>query len=100
MPFSAETVTTTMNTPSPESVRRLTSGNTLVASSGSGQVLEYDRAGQLVWSARDLPSAYDAVELDSGHVLVAYARGLREIDRAGKVVREYPVGKVRRICLY
>jgi hypothetical protein len=54
----------------------------------------------LVWSARDLPSAYDAVELDNGHVLAAYARGLREIDRAGKVVREYPVGKVRRICLY
>jgi hypothetical protein len=72
----------------------------LVASSGSGQVLEYDRAGKLVWSARDLPSAYDALELDNGHVLVAYARGLREIDRAGKLVREYPVGKVRRICLY
>jgi hypothetical protein len=88
------------NVPSPESARRLASGNTLVASSGSGQVLEYDRAGKLVWSARDLPSAYDAVELDNGHILAAYTRGLREIDRAGKIVREYPVGKVRRICLY
>jgi hypothetical protein len=86
--------------PSPESARRLASGNTLVASSGSAEVLEYDRAGKLVWSARDLSSAYDAVELSNGHILAAYALGLREIDRTGKVVREYPVGKVRRICLY
>jgi hypothetical protein len=86
--------------PSPESARRLASGNTLTASSRTGQVLEYSPAGKLVWSVKDLPSAYDALELENGHILVGYLRGLREIDRDGKLIREFPVGTVRRICRY
>jgi HEAT repeat protein len=83
----------------PESARRLGNGNTLVASS-SGQVREYDRSGKVVWSAQNLPRAYDALELDNGNILIGYSKGLREMTRQGKVVREMAVGTVRRISRY
>ncbi len=84
---------------SPESARRLASGNTLVASS-KGEVLEFSPAGKVVWSVRNVPKAYDALELPSGNVLIGYESGLREVTRAGNIVRELPVGTVRRIACY
>ncbi len=88
------------NLPPPESARRLENGNTLVASSLS-KVLEYAPDGTVVWSyTKDVPLAFDALELPNGNVLIGYRRGLREVDRAGDVVREIPLSTVRRICAY
>lgn len=83
---------------SPESARRLKNGNTLVAMRLG--VKEYDPSGAEVWSLEELSSPYDAVLLDNGNILVGHAGGLREVDRRGQMVREFPVGTVRRIFYY
>ncbi len=92
---------TVTDVPSPESARRLANGNTLVACSTPGEVREYSADGKrITWSIGKVPSAYDALELDNGNILIGYASGLREVTRAGKVVRDLKVGTVRRICCY
>jgi outer membrane protein assembly factor BamB len=85
---------------SPESARRLENGNTLVACGRDGSVKEFSPDGTVIWEARDLPMAYDAIVLDNGHLLIGYQSGLRELDRGGKLIRELPVGVVRRIHRY
>jgi hypothetical protein len=87
--------------PPPESARRLASGNTLVTSSLS-KVLEYAPDGEVVWEyTTDIPLAYDAIELPSGNILIGFRRGLREVHRAGHIVRPLPPqATVRRICVY
>jgi len=83
---------------SPESARRLKNGNTLVAMRLG--VKEYNPAGEEVWSLEDLSSPYDAVLLDNGNLLIGHAGGLREVNREGQLIREFPLGTVRRIFYY
>ncbi|HUG18264.1 MAG TPA: PQQ-binding-like beta-propeller repeat protein [Planctomycetaceae bacterium] len=85
---------------SPESARRLDNGNTLVACGREGSVKEFSPDGTVIWETRDLPMAYDAIVLDNGHLLIGYQSGLRELDRGGNLIRELPVGVVRRIHRY
>jgi hypothetical protein len=88
------------NVPPPESARRLVNGNTLITTA-MGKAIEYAPDGTEVWSYKqNIPLAYDALELPSGNILIGYRRGLREIDRAGETVREWPATTVRRICAY
>jgi hypothetical protein len=49
---------------------------------------------------QNIPMAYDALELPGGNVLIAFRRGLREVDRAGTTVREWQTAPIRRICAY
>jgi hypothetical protein len=85
---------------SPESARRLDNGNTLVACGRDGSVKEFNPDGEIVWSADKLPMAYDAIQLDNGHLLVGYQSGLRELDRSGTIIRDLKVGVVRRMHRY
>lgn len=85
---------------SPESARRLENGNTLVACGRDGCVKEYSPQGDVVWSAEKLPMAYDAIQLENGHLLIGYQSGLREVDRGGNVIRDLKVGVVRRMHRY
>ena len=84
----------------PDVSQIIPNGDTLITSSRTSEVMQYDIRGDKVWSAGDLPLAYDAVRLSSGNTLVAYRKGLREIDREGGVVREVPLGNARRISIY
>ncbi len=87
------------NVPPPESARRLANGNTLVSS--TMKVVEYNPGGEEVWSYnKNIPMAYDALELPNGNVLIGFRRGLREVDRSGDTVREWTASTVRRICAY
>lgn len=85
---------------SPESARRLENGNTLVACGRDGSVKEFSPEGDIVWAADKLPMAYDAIQLENGHLLVGYQSGLRELDRSGTVIRDLKVGVVRRMHRY
>jgi hypothetical protein len=85
---------------SPESARRLENGNTLVACGRDGSVKEFSPLGEIVWSANKMPMAYDAIQLENGHLLVGYQSGLRELDRSGTVIRDLKVGVVRRMHRY
>lgn len=97
---TGEVVWSIDNVPPPESARRLSNGNTLVCTA-LGKVIEYAPNGDVVWSYnKELPLAYDAVELANGNVLIGYRYGLREIDRTGFIVREATTSTVRRICAY
>jgi hypothetical protein len=84
----------------PESARRLENGNTLVACGRDGCVKEYSPRGDVVWQADKLPMAYDAIQLDNGHLLIGYQSGLRELDRGGNIIRDLKVGVVRRMHRY
>jgi hypothetical protein len=70
----------------PMSVRRLAGGTTLAALSDADLVVEYDRQGKMVWSAKVEGRPCDARRLPDGSTLVAAHRGNRivEIDAAGK----------------
>ena len=74
--------------------------NTLVACGRDGCVKEFNPDGEIVWSADKLPMAYDAIQLDNGHLLVGYQSGLRELDRSGTIIRDLKVGVVRRMHRY
>jgi hypothetical protein len=55
---------------------------------GSGMVREVDATGKVLWKV-DVPSACYATRLPNGNTLVINnARGLVEVDRAGKTVWE------------
>lgn len=73
----------------PMSARRLDNGNTLVAFDGfddKAGVMEYDRAGELVWKWISRGQPADAVRLPDGNTLVALhgENVVVEIDDSGK----------------
>jgi hypothetical protein len=80
--------------------QRLAGGNTMIAESGIGRVIEVDRAGKLVKEIklkRNKPSTHSDTrlvrKLDNGHYLVSHEAdgAVREYDGDGKVVWEYDV---------
>jgi outer membrane protein assembly factor BamB len=69
----------------------------LLANSSSGQVLEVDAAGKVLWSA-SVPGACGVARLPNGHTLVAADRRVVELDRAGaRVWEKATAGYVRRV---
>ena len=78
--------------------QRLPNGDTMIAESGSGRIIEVDREGKLKKKIKlklDNPNPHrdtrNARKLDNGHYLVAHEGDLkvREYDGDGKVVWEY-----------
>ena len=69
-------------------VRKLDTGNYLVAHEGEQCVREYDPAGKVVWEHNVGSQVYSAVRLASGNTLIGAGNGHRvvEIDRDGKEV--------------
>jgi hypothetical protein len=70
------------------SASRLPNGNTLVASTATGRVVEINRDGKEVWQKSGLNIPYDAQRLPNGHTLIATQQGLVEVDPSGKVIWE------------
>jgi HEAT repeat protein len=69
----------------------------LLANSSSGQVIEVDRTGKIVWEAR-VPGACGVDRLPNGNTLVATSQRVVELDRAAKTVWEKRSGGyVRRV---
>jgi outer membrane protein assembly factor BamB len=80
--------------------QRLRNGNTMIAESGPGRIVEVDREGRLVKEIRLKllnPSTHSdtrlARKLGNGHYLVAHERdgAVREYDEDGSVVWDYEV---------
>lgn len=84
----------------PFSAYRLENGNTLVACSGNGAVIEYDRRGKEVWAKRGFTNVYDAQRLANGNTLIGDNRGIREVDRNGKIVWEKAMTGVSKFHRY
>jgi hypothetical protein len=74
----------------PTSIDRLENGNTLMACTEGGQVVEVDPAKKTVWTATIDGRPVDARRLEDGNTLVAlqHAQKVVEIDRTGKQVWE------------
>lgn len=74
----------------PTSIQRLDNGNTLIACTEGGQVVEVDPAKKIVWNAPLEGRPVDARRLDDGRTLVTLQHGQKviEIDSAGKQVWE------------
>lgn len=86
---------------SPFSASRLDNGNTLIACSGNGSVLEYDPTGKkIVWQKRGFSSVYDAQRLSNGNTLIGDYRGIREVNRDGKIVWEKHLTGVSKFHRY
>ncbi len=69
----------------------------VVANSTTGQVLEVDAAGKIVWQG-NVPGACGVTRLPGGNTLVATSLRIVELDRAGKIVWEKKTtGYARRI---
>ena len=66
--------------------QRLENGNTLVAEYGGGRVAEWDRGGKIVWQQTGLRFPKSAERLSNGNTLIADVRGVREVDRQGKII--------------
>jgi outer membrane protein assembly factor BamB len=82
------------------SFQRLPDGNTMIAESGVGRIIEVDRSGKLVKQIKLKVAKNDphrdtrlVRKLDNGHYLVAHeAEGaVREYDQGGNVVWDYSV---------
>ena len=82
------------------SFQRLPDGNTMIAESGVGRIIEVDRSGKLIKQIKLKVAKNDphrdtrlVRKLDNGHYLVAHeAEGaVREYDGEGNVVWDYPV---------
>jgi outer membrane protein assembly factor BamB len=69
-------------------VRKLDSGNYLVAHEGENAVREYDPSGKVVWEHNVGAQVYSAERLKSGNTLIGTGNGHRvvEVDRTGKEV--------------
>jgi outer membrane protein assembly factor BamB len=69
-------------------VRKLASGNYLVAHEGEHAVREYDPAGKVVWEHNVGSQVYSAVRLPNSNTLIGAGNGHRvvEVDRDGKEV--------------
>jgi hypothetical protein len=81
----------------------LPNGHYLVPQRSADKVVEFDRAGQVVWECR-VPAANTAARLPDGRTLVGTGKQgdrhtIVEVDRSGKVLSEQPVrGRVFRIA--
>jgi hypothetical protein len=83
-------------------VEELANGHFLVAKYGAGQVLEFDRDGNIVWKHTVQTPAW-ATRLRNGNTLIASAQGHRviEVDRQGKEVWKREVkGRPFRVRRY
>src|SRR5687768_2895347 len=69
-------------------VRKLDTGNYLVAHEGERAVREYDPAGKVVWEHNVRSQVYSAERLKNGNTLIGTGNGHRvvEVDREGKEV--------------
>lgn len=88
--------------------QRLPDGNTMIAESGVGRIIEVDREGKIVRQIKLKVAKNDphrdtrlVRKLDNGHYLVAHEGegAVREYDAEGNVVWDYPVplfGKQRK----
>jgi hypothetical protein len=74
----------------PTSIQRLENGNTLIACTEGGQVVEIDAAKKTIWRASLEGRPVDARRLEDGHTLVTLQHGQKviELDAAGKQVWE------------
>jgi HEAT repeat protein len=72
----------------PTSIERLENGNTLIACTDGGQVVEMDQAKKIVWRASLEGRPVDARRLDDGRTLVALQNGQKvvELDEHGREV--------------
>ncbi|MCA8943041.1 MAG: PQQ-binding-like beta-propeller repeat protein [Planctomycetes bacterium] len=71
---------------------RLPNGNTLITQRRSShRVFEVDREGKIVFEITGLSNPSDADRLPNGNTVVAEDGKVREFDRFGNVVWEYPV---------
>jgi outer membrane protein assembly factor BamB len=78
-------------------VQDLPDGHFLVCSSGSGQIVEVDEAGNVRWQANH-PGACGLCRLPNGRTLVGTANRIVELNQAGAVVWEKKTdGYVRRV---
>ena len=70
----------------PTSIERLENGNTLIACTDGGQVVEIDQAKKIVWQASLEGRPVDARRLDDGRTLVALqnAQKVVELDERGR----------------
>ena len=63
----------------------------LATAYSAGRILEYDRAGKLVWEAK-ATSPIGSVRLPNGNTLLASQTGVvLELDRNGKTVWEHKI---------
>jgi outer membrane protein assembly factor BamB len=70
-------------------VRKLASGNYLVAHEGDNKIVrEYQPSGKIVWEYEPHSKVYSAIRLDNGNTLLGCGDGHRviEVDPAGKTV--------------
>jgi hypothetical protein len=74
-------------------VRKLATGNYLVAHEGDSAVREYSASGAVVWEYSVGSQVYSAERLASGNTLIGCGGGSRviEVDKSGKVI--WSVGK-------
>jgi hypothetical protein len=78
-------------------VQGLTGERFMVASSSTGQVMEVDKTGKVLWEGR-VPGACGVSRLPNGHTLVSAKNLVVELDRSGKKVWEQrSAGYVRRV---
>jgi len=69
-------------------IERLPNGNTLIAYTHRGQVIEIDAKGKVVWNMTGLKSPLSAKRLKNGNTLIAEHGSTRviEVDRKNKIV--------------
>jgi hypothetical protein len=78
------------NLSAPVFALRLAGGETLVADAGAKRVIELSAAGEVVWQFA-LPLAPTACwRLESGDTLISDGRRLLRVNRAGRMVSEWP----------
>jgi HEAT repeat protein len=80
----------------PASVRRLVTGNLLMAHY-DGKIAEYTPDGRTVWTLKGFASPRDVIALENGNLLVADKEGVREITRRSVLVWQAKLGQVERL---
>jgi hypothetical protein len=82
-------------------IRETNAGTILVPHMSEGKVVEYDLAGNVIWSVA-APNPWSAVRLDNGNTLITGdARAyVREVNPAGQIVWQFTQADVPDIKLY
>jgi hypothetical protein len=80
-------------------VRLTPAGTYLIAHLDLGKVIEYSKDWQIIWSATNVPSVWQAVRLQNGNTLVSGNQHafIREINPAGQIVWEVKNGDLPAI---